>query len=246
MYKHKHFFIVGAQRSGTTFLYKVLDQHQDICMARPMKPEPKYFLNEDLNYSYETYLETLFSHRSNEKLLGEKGTSYLEYPFSGERIHSYFPDAKILITLRNPIYRALSNYFFSVNNGIENRSLAEVFIENKTPPTVPFKVSVSPFDYLKRGQYIDYIIPYVKPFNKENVGIFFFDEFIKDQSNLNLVFNFLDLEAPTKIELKKVNESNQNESVSIEILEFLKDYYKPHNERLSNYLDKDLSFWNIK
>jgi len=39
----EHFFVVGAQRSGTTYLYNVLDEHPQIFMAKPVRPEPKFF-----------------------------------------------------------------------------------------------------------------------------------------------------------------------------------------------------------
>jgi len=42
-----NFFIVGAPKSGTTSLYKYLDQHKDICMSSIK--EPNYFSSEELN-----------------------------------------------------------------------------------------------------------------------------------------------------------------------------------------------------
>ena len=44
-----NFFIVGAPKSGTTSLYKYLDQHEDICMSSIK--EPNYFSSEELNKS---------------------------------------------------------------------------------------------------------------------------------------------------------------------------------------------------
>ena len=108
-----HFFIVGAQRSGTTFLYKMLDRCDAICMAKPVFPEPKYFINRELNnFKYESYLNTHFKHKKNEKILGEKGTSYIEYPETSITITKFFENPKIIIALRNPVERAISNYFF--------------------------------------------------------------------------------------------------------------------------------------
>ena len=38
------FIIGGAPRSGTTWLYWLLDRHPAVHMARPLAPEPKFFL----------------------------------------------------------------------------------------------------------------------------------------------------------------------------------------------------------
>ena len=38
----RNLFIVGAQRSGTSYLYKCLDIHPNIEMAKPSIPEPKF------------------------------------------------------------------------------------------------------------------------------------------------------------------------------------------------------------
>ena len=42
------FIIGGAPRSGTTWLYALLDRHPDVFMARPRAPEPKFFLVDHL------------------------------------------------------------------------------------------------------------------------------------------------------------------------------------------------------
>ena len=106
----KKLFIVGAQRSGSTLLYKILSSHSQICMAKPYFPEPKYFLK---NYKVnKNYFKKFFKHYKNENYIGEKSTSYLEYIFVAKRINKNFPDAKIFIILRNPADRAISNFFF--------------------------------------------------------------------------------------------------------------------------------------
>ena len=77
--KLKHFFIIGAQRSGTTSLAKILDEHPQIIMAKPFRPEPKYFINTDYaNLNYNQYLKLFFPKISNNKLLGEKTTAYMD------------------------------------------------------------------------------------------------------------------------------------------------------------------------
>ena len=43
----KQIFIIGCQRCGTSNLYGYLDQHPNIHLAKPIRPEPKYFLQKD-------------------------------------------------------------------------------------------------------------------------------------------------------------------------------------------------------
>ena len=42
------FVIAGAPRSGTTWLTSALDRHPDIWLAKPRRPEPKFFLVDEL------------------------------------------------------------------------------------------------------------------------------------------------------------------------------------------------------
>ena len=73
------FLIGGAPRSGTTWLYALLDRHPDIHMAKPLKPEPKFFLRDD-EYAkgLEYYSKKWFEGVDASKIAGEKSTDYLE------------------------------------------------------------------------------------------------------------------------------------------------------------------------
>src|SRR5680860_30087 len=106
-------FIVGAQRSGTTFLFQQLNQHPEVCMAKPVRPEPKFFIREELyNKGLEFYRSTYYAEAGN-KVCIEKSTSYIEYELAAQRISQAFHHAKIIFILRNPVERAISNYRFS-------------------------------------------------------------------------------------------------------------------------------------
>jgi hypothetical protein len=54
------FFIVGAQRSGTTYLWHALNHHPEICMASPVRPEPKFFMQEELWKKGKDYYERAY------------------------------------------------------------------------------------------------------------------------------------------------------------------------------------------
>src|SRR5690606_6151492 len=125
--------VIGGQRCGSTLLYQLLDDHPQILMAKPVRPEPKILLKETWPEEGKLFFNNYFKADYVEGIEfgGEKCTSYIEKPVVADRMLQVFPNCKVLAILRNPVERAISNYFFSVDNGYENRSLKEVFIEKK-------------------------------------------------------------------------------------------------------------------
>lgn len=244
--KHKHFFIIGAQRSGTTLLYKKLNNHPLIEMATPLKPEPKYFLR-DIDFDYEHYKNNFFANAKVDQLLGEKSTSYYESPVVARKIKAAFPNAKIICLLRNPAERAISNYFFTKSFGLETRSLEEVFIKNIAPPKLHKNISVNPFNYLGRGHYWSFLAPYIEVFGLNQVHVCLFEELIKSKNCIEQVFNFLEIEplADMQFELKKkINSAERDvEYISNDIWNYLYDYFEESNSQLRQALQLNLLPW---
>lgn len=151
--EHRHFFIAGAQRCATTYFYRLLDQHPDITMARPVRPEPKYFIRPEMGSGPDEYRREFFADAAT-RWLGEKSTSYIEHPSAAERIARWFPDAPVFFLLRDPVERAISNYCFSVANGLETLSLDDALdAEAERVGGAATHTSVSPFAYAGRGHY---------------------------------------------------------------------------------------------
>jgi len=243
-----YFFIIGAQRSGTTRLYHLLDKHPQISMAKPMRPEPKFFLQTPQNIDTQHYLNTYHQVRdSSIKAYGEKSTSYYEKPEVAQHIAQYFPDAKIIMLLRNPVDRAISNYFFTLQHGLETRTLEEVFIQKIPKPYIPKHISVSPFDYLKRGHYSQYLPAYIKKFSKNDVKILIFDNFIQNpQNSLNDIFDLLKITKQNieiSVAFEGQNSSNKTQVISQEIIDALHLYYSNEIHQLECLIDEDLSIW---
>ena len=57
-HNNKHLFIIGAQRCGTTSILNYLKKYKIIISTKSEKPEPKYFLKNNLNY--DEYLSKFF------------------------------------------------------------------------------------------------------------------------------------------------------------------------------------------
>lgn len=241
----KNFFvIIGGQRCGTTFLYKLLDEHPEIHMFKPVKPEPKIFLNDDVAYQEKKLKNSFNKNQSTAKIFGEKSTSYYEKPEVARIIKDFSSETKILMLLRNPIERALSNYFFSVNNGLENRSLEEVFLKNLPEPTLKISTSVSPFNYLGRGKYSQFIPAFKNVFN-DQMKIIIFENLITEENTIQEIYKFLGVETqfvPSSYE-SKINQSGKTQEISKAVEDKLSRYYTKEIELLEMELNIDLSIW---
>jgi len=236
------FAIVGAQRSGTTWLYKMLDAHPEIEMAKPLYPEPKFFISDKCKLGKDYYLSTYYTNHDS-KTLGEKSTSYIEFPEKIMLMQQMFENVKLLLMLRNPVDRAISNYMFSIKHGLENRTMEEVFIDKKPPPQLDKKISVSPFDYLSRGKYIKYINAFYEYCDKSMLKICLFEEMTSNREALADVYRFLDVDAsfqPAEFH-QQVNESKRPSNVPENVISTLYDYYYPFNQQLQQIVN--ISKW---
>lgn len=108
------FLIIGAQKGGTTTLHEILKQHPDIVM--PEGKEWPYF-NEDPKVQFSDYFFRVFGKYEPSKIYGKATPRYLNIVSSAKRIHSAFPDIKIIAILREPVSRTYSHFNMCVRRG---------------------------------------------------------------------------------------------------------------------------------
>lgn len=246
----KHFFIVGAQRSGTTYLYHMLDEHPEIEMAQPLRPEPKFFLQNELYAQGLAYYEShYFPGKDGAWLQGEKTTSYLEYPLVAQRLAASYPKAHILILMRDPIKRALSNYWFSHKHGLETWSLEKALMANPEERITDLeaKVSVNPFAYLRRGRYMDYIDAYDRYFPPAQIYGVLMEQILGNLSKIQAVYAYLGVDSnfrPSGL-YQQINANDQYraEELSSRLRRELADYFADANGRLADRFGFNLTKW---
>jgi hypothetical protein len=157
------FLIAGAPRSGTTWLYHLLDRHPEVYMAKPVRPEPKFFLVDDLyQRGLAYYAQTWFAPAGDAKVVGEKSANYLESPIAAQRIHAQLPEVRLIFILREPVARAFSNYRWSRMNGLETEDIATAFsLEAQRQQQLPPRWRYArPHAYFSRGLYAELLRPY--------------------------------------------------------------------------------------
>src|SRR3954468_6264414 len=160
-----NFLIVGAPKCGTTSLYQYLGQHPEVYMSR--LKEPRYFPSfglvpgTDLVRTRAEY-EQLFDGATTERAIGEATPNYLHAPQAAERIVAELPDAKIIVSLRNPADRAYSSYLGRGRRGVEKR---------------PVQDAVQPGNYFfDASLYSDALARYFAVFGRRRVKVVLFDD----------------------------------------------------------------------
>jgi Sulfotransferase domain len=245
-------FVVGAQRCGTTSLYHLLDRHPEIEMARPVRPEPKFFLD-DARFArgLDHYDATYFSGKPGARLRGEKGTSYLESDAAAARIAAAFPRARVVVLVRDPVARAVSHWRFSVENGVETLPLEEA-LRREPERRDAFdraRFSVSPFAYLARGRYADDLARWDARFPRAHIRVLVSERFQGSAAALADLYAWLGVDPdfrPEGIDTP-VNESRPApagaDRLAPETAAWLKDRFAEPNRRLAREWGLDLSAW---
>ena len=245
------FVIGGGQRCGSTSLYHLMDAHPDIYMAKPFRPEPKFFLEDPTpGHDKPWYLETYFSQWSNELVAGEKSTSYLETVGVAHRMKSQFPEMKAIFILRNPVERAISNYRFSKKHGLETLSFDSAIaqekqrLQNQEYPDL----STNPFAYQHRGLYADLLEQFFEELLAEQLKIVLFDDLkARPEAVLSELYQFVGADPkfrPADLHEKHNAHSQDNLRLSSETLDQMLSFFQEPNQRLESILGRDLATWN--
>lgn len=242
----EHFVIAGAQRSATSWLAGVLDRHPDIAMARPMRPEPKYFLRAGPDDAM-AYRAEFFA-GADVALLGEKSTSYIEHPEAAARIAHCLPGARVVFMLRDPVERAISNWRFSVANGLETLPLDEALDaeRGRTVAGDAAGASVSPFAYVARGRYVDYLAPWRKAFGGDRMKLLVTEATVGDPRAVRDLLGWLgvDPEVPLGDLAAPVNTTDGDGApVPAHVRGRLRDAFAASNRALADAHGVDTGAW---
>jgi len=204
-----NFFIIGAPRSGTTSLYEYLKQVPEIYLS-PIK-EPYYFcriLVPDDHFLKplrdETKYFQLFDNVKNEKIVGEGTTHYLADPEAARLIHEISPNAKILISLRDPIERTFSHYLLRRTANYTSSTFHEL-VKRELNEGVE---KIDPDFMIKYGLYSENVKKFKKIFGSKNVKIIIFEEWKSDIENtIKNILDFLNVKyVADELDTKRHNE----------------------------------------
>ena len=143
------FFIVGVQKGGTTALDRVLRDSPGVQM--PDRKEIHFFDDERRDWSKPDYrdLHRRFDWTVAGVRRGEATPIYSYWPGALERLADYNPDARIVLSLRHPAFRAHSHWRMEAKRGDETLSFGAAIRGGRERVGARHRV----FSYVERGFY---------------------------------------------------------------------------------------------
>lgn len=247
------FLIMGAQRCGTTSMYKTLSQHPDVLPA-VLHKGAHYF---DMHYDrgpgwyrghFPLALTAARARRATgvRPVTGESSPYYLFHPCAAARIAVDLPAARLLVLLRDPVERAYSAYTHEAARGFETESFARALdLEPQRLSGEEERISAEPgylshshqhHAYVTRGQYVDQLERLERLVGRERVHVVDSGDLFTDADPVyDGIVRFLGLRPVPNPEFRQHN-ARPRSGLPAALRTRLDEHFAPYDERLAAWL----------
>jgi Sulfotransferase domain len=177
-----HWLVCGAQRSGTSSLWSLLQQNERVFVPT---------IDKEINYFTQEYhrglawYEGLFAEADPDQVPGEVSPYYMIFADqAAPRIRELLPDVRLMFILRDPVERAYSIFRFDVVRGkypdLYDKTFERVLDEPKGKR------------YLANGEYHNLLRPYFDLFARDQIKVVLHEElFASVRHGMDEVFDFI-------------------------------------------------------
>ena len=249
------FVILGAQKAGTVSLYRYLIEHP--CVLPAWSKEALYFTH---NYTkglrwyramfpFRATRERMERRRGTRCITGEATPYSLFHPDVPRRMREAIPHAKLIVLLRDPTGRAISQFYHETRKGHENLPIEEAFAAEKERLKGeverllrdPGYVSLQHqhHSYQSRSLYLDQIKAWHARFPREQVLILKAEHlFTEPRETFRAVLDFLSLPPWEPKKFARYNAGRYTRKDAA-LRQKLSEFFEPHNRALYEYLGVD-------
>jgi len=226
--KRPNFFISGAPRCGTTALYTYLSEHPHIFM--PEVKELNYFADDFPNVQKiafktpEDYLKLFANADEHHLAVGEASPFYLFSGVAFENMHAFDPDARVILSLRNPVDFIQSYHQLNLSLLREdepNLARAWDLQESRRQGQQLPKSAREPelLMYGELGKFSKYVRRLFTIFPQEQVKIILLDELATNTKEIyEDILDFLHVPSDGRKDFQRINANFENKSLVLAIL----------------------------
>ena len=253
------FVLAGAQRCGTTSLYRALIDHPSVLSPVHHKGV-NYF---DVNYEagWEWYLghfplRSLASLRARgtgaEPVTFDASGYYSYHPHAARRLGADLPDVKVLLMVRDPVERAYSAYKHELGRRFETEDFLRALQleDERVEPELARMHSDEGYasfthrhnSYRRRGQYAEQLSRLREQVGPDRVLVVdSHDFFTQPEVEYARVLGFLGLQPHLPARFDRWN-ARPGSDMPSDARRFLSEAFAPHNEELGRLLGRPPSW----
>lgn len=256
------FVIVGAQRCGTTSLFRALAKHPAM-MPNVLGAKGVHYFDTSYHQSEAWYLAHFASQAERNKraeeigqrcIVGEASPYYLFHPAGAERMAKTIPNTKLIVLLRDPVKRAISHHQHMVWEGHETEADidAALDLESTRLAGIEEKLLANPalvsrthqhHSYVARGHYAIQLERLFHYFDRKNIFIMSTEQMVREPASLKTIQSFIGFEPDESIALEKKNASDKFEPRQ-ETVDRLSEIYAESNQQLSELIDVEIPWYS--
>lgn len=243
--KKVNLFIIGTPRTASSTLYFYLKQHPEIFMSHPKQPnyfnkdqveEARNYMSKNKIFPFtlsEKEYEKMFKDSKNEKVIGEATVNYIYSNVAAEEIKKYNPDAKIIVTFREPIsfLKSFHNqlFFTAVEDEFNFERALMLEEDRKNGKYIPKNARFpSQLYYNDMIQYTKHLKKFYELFDEKQIKVIIYEDFKKDNIKvLKEIFEFLEVNPNFEPELTYLNAQKKLKSAKLQkVSAFVSSWYK--------------------
>ncbi|RXN02049.1 Heparan sulfate glucosamine 3-O-sulfotransferase 1 [Acipenser ruthenus] len=248
--------IIGVRKGGTRALLEMLDIHPEIVVATT----EVHFFDWDENYAkgFEWYKNLMpFSYEN--QITVEKTPGYFTSSLSPERIHEMNSSIKLLLILRDPTERVISDYTQVYYNRLENHKPVQVIEEI----VIRNGVLNTKYKAIQRSLYDVHMENWLKYFSLDQIHIVDGDTLIRDPlpelqkvekflnlrpriMSSNFYFNqtkgFYCIRSEGRERCLHESKGRPHPMVNSTVLEQLQAYFKDHNQNFYRMVNRSFDW----
>lgn len=255
------FLIVGAQRCGTTSLYRALAQHP--LLAKPVMHKGVHYFDMAYDHGLDWYRghfpltvgAALIKRRLGRRPLAfESSPYYLFHPLAGERIARDLPGVKLIVLVRDPVERAFSAHSHELARGFETESSFEyaIELEDKRLAGAEQRLLAEPYSshhshrhhaYLARGRYAEQLDRLEPFFGRDRIHVIDSHRFFEQPERVyERVLEFLGVPRMGDPVFERHNSRVRPRPMAESLRQTLLDHFEVYDTQLARWLGGDPSW----
>jgi hypothetical protein len=253
------FLIVGAQRCGTTSMYRTLSQHPAVVKSVLHKGVHYFDMNYERGLSwYRAHFPLTATARraaagsGSAPLTFESSPYYMFHPLAPARIAADLPGVKLLVLVRDPVERAYSAHAHELARGFETESFERALeLEEERTASGAARIQAEPGylshahqhqAYLARGRYAEQLEVLDKHIGADRILVVDSgDFFTRPEPAYDRVLDFLGLKRGEYPAFERHN-ARPRLAMRDDLRSRLEDYFRPWDEQLAGWLPETPSW----